>query len=30
MVVFPILYVDEILLIEDNVKVLSSIRGYLK
>ena len=30
MVVFPILYKDDILLIKDNVKVLSDVRGYLK
>ena len=30
LVVFPILYIDDILLIGDNVKMLSDIRGYLK
>ena len=30
MIVFLILYVDDILLIRDNVKVLLDVRGYLK
>ena len=29
MLVFRILYIDEILLISDNVKVFSDVRGYL-
>ena len=29
-VVFLVLYVDDILLIENNVKVLSDVKGYLK